>query len=152
MTWESYPAWIWFAVESHLAIICASAPALKIFFKHALASSTFVNSFRSKDTDPNSNNSGQSKDTGTTVGKFQKTRPRKMGLHDLTIDSQDSTILTQRPMDTRDKAFTMFSSEEQLSEAYDDIIMEPMDRRVADEEIGRRFQGTFFADTDSDSL
>ncbi|KAF1811990.1 hypothetical protein P152DRAFT_514656 [Eremomyces bilateralis CBS 781.70] len=33
MTWESYPAWIWFAIESHLAVMCASAPALKVFFK-----------------------------------------------------------------------------------------------------------------------
>ncbi|TLD37770.1 hypothetical protein E2P81_ATG03445 [Venturia nashicola] len=30
MTWASYQGWIWFALESHLAVICASAPALKI--------------------------------------------------------------------------------------------------------------------------
>lgn len=34
MTWESYWAWVWFAVEAHTAVICASAPALKTFFKH----------------------------------------------------------------------------------------------------------------------
>jgi hypothetical protein len=34
MTWESYWAWVWFAVEAHFAVICASAPALKTFFKY----------------------------------------------------------------------------------------------------------------------
>lgn len=33
MTWGSYQGWIWLAVESHLAVICASAPALKIIAK-----------------------------------------------------------------------------------------------------------------------
>jgi len=37
MTWEAQPAWLWLSIEANLAIICASAPALKIFFKHTLA-------------------------------------------------------------------------------------------------------------------
>jgi len=34
-TWEAQPAWLWLVVEANLAVICASAPALKVFFKHA---------------------------------------------------------------------------------------------------------------------
>jgi len=37
MTWESYWAWIWFVVEAHSAVICASAPALYSFFKQTLS-------------------------------------------------------------------------------------------------------------------
>jgi hypothetical protein len=42
MTWESYWAWVWFAVEAHCAVICASAPALKTFFKHTFEGSTLT--------------------------------------------------------------------------------------------------------------
>jgi hypothetical protein len=41
MTWYSYEAWIWFAVESHLAVICASAPALKIIAKRTFGGSNW---------------------------------------------------------------------------------------------------------------
>jgi hypothetical protein len=34
MTWESQPAIMWLAVEAEIAVVCASAPALKVFFKH----------------------------------------------------------------------------------------------------------------------
>ncbi|KAF2401143.1 hypothetical protein EJ06DRAFT_555763 [Trichodelitschia bisporula] len=40
MTWTSRPAWLWLTIECIVAVICASAPALKIFFKHALDAST----------------------------------------------------------------------------------------------------------------
>jgi hypothetical protein len=33
VTWAAQDAWVWTVVETHLAIICASAPALKVFFK-----------------------------------------------------------------------------------------------------------------------
>lgn len=33
ITWIAYYGWIWTALEADLAIICASAPALKVFFK-----------------------------------------------------------------------------------------------------------------------
>lgn len=32
-TWAAEDVWIWTMVEAHLAIICASAPAIKVFFK-----------------------------------------------------------------------------------------------------------------------
>jgi hypothetical protein len=38
MTWESLPALMWCAIEAHVAVICASAPALKVFFKETLGS------------------------------------------------------------------------------------------------------------------
>jgi hypothetical protein len=33
MTWGSYPAWILLAIEAHVGVICASAPALEVYFK-----------------------------------------------------------------------------------------------------------------------
>jgi hypothetical protein len=33
ITWIAYYGWIWTTLEADLAVICASAPALKIFFK-----------------------------------------------------------------------------------------------------------------------
>lgn len=47
VTWAAYHAWVWTAVEAHLAIICASAPALKVFFKKYLQVSSFGSGFRS---------------------------------------------------------------------------------------------------------
>lgn len=41
MTWESHPAWLWLSIEAHLAVVCASAPALKTFFKHTLKDYTY---------------------------------------------------------------------------------------------------------------
>jgi hypothetical protein len=33
--WHALNAWIWLAVEAEVAVICASAPALKSLFMHA---------------------------------------------------------------------------------------------------------------------
>ena len=41
MTWESYHAWIWCAVEAHVSVMCASAPALKIYFKEFIGGSNW---------------------------------------------------------------------------------------------------------------
>jgi hypothetical protein len=38
-TWVGYTMWLWTAVESDLAIICACAPALKPFFRRYLGGS-----------------------------------------------------------------------------------------------------------------
>lgn len=37
-TWEALPVWCWTLVETHCAIICASAPALKLFVRRVLQS------------------------------------------------------------------------------------------------------------------
>jgi hypothetical protein len=42
--WAAWDAWIWTVVEAHLAIICASAPALKIFLVRYLNVSSFTGS------------------------------------------------------------------------------------------------------------
>lgn len=42
-TWEAHSAWLWTLVEIHFAIICASAPALKMFFHRTLQPSTVDN-------------------------------------------------------------------------------------------------------------
>jgi hypothetical protein len=39
ITWVAFYGWIWTALEADLAVICASAPALKIFFKRYFNSS-----------------------------------------------------------------------------------------------------------------
>ncbi|EMD94519.1 hypothetical protein COCC4DRAFT_204357 [Bipolaris maydis ATCC 48331] len=35
-TWYAYYGWIWTVLEADLALICASAPALRVFFRHSL--------------------------------------------------------------------------------------------------------------------
>lgn len=40
MTWESYWVWVWLFAEANFAVICASAPALKTFFKHTFEGMT----------------------------------------------------------------------------------------------------------------
>ncbi|KAL5114257.1 hypothetical protein ACEQ8H_007866 [Pleosporales sp. CAS-2024a] len=37
ITWYAYYGWIWTALEANLGVICASAPALKVFFKRQLS-------------------------------------------------------------------------------------------------------------------
>ena len=41
VTWVAYEAWAWTSVEADVAVICASAPALKAFFKQYFQGSTF---------------------------------------------------------------------------------------------------------------
>jgi hypothetical protein len=48
MTWESYGAWISLAVEANVAIICASAPAMKIYFKNTFKSTMVPRKFWKK--------------------------------------------------------------------------------------------------------
>jgi len=43
-TWASQPVWIWTAVELHGAIVCASTPALKVFFERFLRAATTYSS------------------------------------------------------------------------------------------------------------
>ena len=40
ITWYAWYGWIWTTLESHLAVICASAPALKGFFSRYFSPST----------------------------------------------------------------------------------------------------------------
>jgi hypothetical protein len=40
VSWASEPVWIWTAVELHGAVVCASAPALKVFFERFLRAAT----------------------------------------------------------------------------------------------------------------
>jgi hypothetical protein len=42
VTWESQPIWILTGIEANLAIICASAPALKVFFERYLGLPSFT--------------------------------------------------------------------------------------------------------------
>jgi hypothetical protein len=36
VTWYAYYGWIWTVLEADLGLICASAPALRVFFRHSL--------------------------------------------------------------------------------------------------------------------
>lgn len=40
ITWIAYYGWIWTALEADLAVICASAPALKVFFRRYFSITT----------------------------------------------------------------------------------------------------------------
>jgi hypothetical protein len=155
MTWGSYRGWIWFAIESHLAVICASAPALKIFFKHTLKVSSLLNTLRRK-TYGTAGNTLDSKETeSSALNKYKE--KRNMQLNTITVDTEISTSYGGK-----DKPFTIFSSQERLSEGYDEshchempaYEMRDMDaRRQPDEERGAQGEPrgkTFFHDVDSD--
>jgi len=45
VTWAAQDAWVWTSVEAHLAIICASAPALKVFLRQYFQTSGVTGSF-----------------------------------------------------------------------------------------------------------
>jgi hypothetical protein len=40
VTWNAYHGWIWTALEAQLGVVCASMPALKVFFKRYFNFST----------------------------------------------------------------------------------------------------------------
>jgi hypothetical protein len=67
ITWYAYYGWIWTALEAQLGVVCASAPALKIFFRRYFNFST--------------NRSGLSKDSGRKRSGYGKASPgNSMGL------------------------------------------------------------------------
>ncbi|KAF1996320.1 hypothetical protein P154DRAFT_498638 [Amniculicola lignicola CBS 123094] len=57
ITWWANPGWVWTALEADLGVICASAPALKIFFRRyfnlsANRSNGYGNSYQMKNRTP----------------------------------------------------------------------------------------------------
>ena len=66
VTWESEPLWIWTAVEVHGAIMCASAPALKVFFRRYLGVGTMRNGY------------GENRRPGARPGYNESARPSNM--------------------------------------------------------------------------
>jgi hypothetical protein len=58
--------WAWTAVEAHLAIICASAPALKVFFKQYLNVTALSNSLQNSWRQREYQRKGYSADKGST--------------------------------------------------------------------------------------
>jgi hypothetical protein len=58
ITWYAYYGWIWTALEAQLGVVCASAPALKIFFNRYFNFGT--------------NRSGLSKGSGKKASEYGK--------------------------------------------------------------------------------
>ena len=46
VTWTAQGAFLWTNVEAMVAVICASAPALKVFFRQCLSASSFGDKIR----------------------------------------------------------------------------------------------------------
>jgi hypothetical protein len=77
-TWEAQPAWLWLIVEANLAVICASAPALKVFFKATLDSPSSDYAVRHTPTEKRSKSSLRDfehslMEEGTTKGPIKMT-------------------------------------------------------------------------------
>jgi len=89
MTWESYWAWVWLIVETHIGVICASAPALKLLFKKVLQVSTINGSFfkRTIKTDHEAS-AGNDTDIAMTnrTAKTERSYVGKTGWWETTID------------------------------------------------------------------
>lgn len=52
VTWAAQAAWMWLTIEAELAVICASAPALKQFFAHTASSFGYGKSWGSTSSGP----------------------------------------------------------------------------------------------------
>jgi hypothetical protein len=50
ITWYAYYGWIWTALEADFGMICASAPALKVFFKRYFSVSSVSGAYGSTNT------------------------------------------------------------------------------------------------------
>jgi hypothetical protein len=50
ITWYAYYGWIWTALEADFGMICASAPALKVFFKRYFSMSSLSGAYGSSNT------------------------------------------------------------------------------------------------------
>jgi len=97
MTWVSQPAWLWVTVEAQVAVICASAPALKVFFKHALSGSkTGSQRYGSRRSSyvrhGKDNDSGNSGPSAMEKGAHEyRGHIGKLGTWDVSVDSEFST-------------------------------------------------------------
>jgi len=69
VTWIGYDVYVWSGLETHLAIICASAPALRVFFRKYLSSpvSRMVSSAKSGSNPWNTNRDSKTTDHGAVV-------------------------------------------------------------------------------------
>jgi hypothetical protein len=83
MTWESQPAWLWLALEAEIAIVCASAPSLRIFFKKVLDGiSTKRSASNSASDKPQSSSDFRRPE--------RKASTQKLGLWDVSLDTERS--------------------------------------------------------------
>jgi hypothetical protein len=66
ITWYAYYGWIWTALEADLGVICASAPALKVFFKRYFSrSDTSYGGYSMSNKTPNPMSRSRGKNTFT---------------------------------------------------------------------------------------
>ncbi|KAK7531182.1 hypothetical protein IWX46DRAFT_371515 [Phyllosticta citricarpa] len=88
ITWAAQPCWLWTAVEAELAIVCASAPALKPFFGRILHASGITAIGGS-----GSNNSAVGRRTPNFGGGAKSPRKKMMGSTSFSLgDSNDASI------------------------------------------------------------
>jgi hypothetical protein len=97
ITWSAYGAWIWLTVEAHVAVMCASAPALRIYFTHSEKQARAAAYEEPK---------GESFDTGKSLESGQRSNTtKKRSQWDVTVDegeeddAYDTTLppLTEGP-------------------------------------------------------
>ena len=98
---------MWLAIEAQLSVMCASAPALKIYFKNNLGETSTYNSrwrlpFNKKTSTEDSVEAGRSLEKGTMTAN------RKKGLWDVTIDEENEEFGSTA------KAITIVSSDYDL--------------------------------------
>lgn len=94
ITWYAYYGWIWTALEADLAVICASAPALKIFFRRYFNMSTSRSGYG------HSGYGKASSGTGSTPAPLSSTaKPRgKMSSHSTSQIEAGGAYDTEVPM------------------------------------------------------
>lgn len=73
--WYAYYGWVWTALEAQLGVICASAPALKIFFNRYFNFITTTRSGLSRSSGKKESGYGKAS-AGTSMGNSLKTSRR----------------------------------------------------------------------------
>lgn len=123
ITWISFYGWIWTALEADLAVICASAPALKVFFQRYFNMSTnrsghsyvYSDSERGKTSTANTNSHGNSGatanwdsgrwDNNVPLDRIKVTRGMDVTVHDGRKSDASTRNLTALPLISTSAAF-----------------------------------------------
>ncbi|KAK4900655.1 hypothetical protein LTR27_002371 [Elasticomyces elasticus] len=101
ITWQGYSLFVWSALEVHLALICASAPALRVFFREYMSDplSRALQSTRTMTSARGSNRDSRQPDGSTMVSYSSHARDSSVG----TSECGDKKLIqhnVKSPLDT----------------------------------------------------
>lgn len=120
VTWAAWEAWLWTCLEAHIAIICASAPALKTFVKRYLKSWSSMSRSRIRGTHSYAYGGGHGSESASKIvtanKSLQRSRVLELGGISVTrsVDVDSRSISTNDGHDRETISPGEFSDEEAL--------------------------------------